>query len=76
VEYFISNDGNNFTSAGIVKNTVADKSEIVIREFGVNLAKTTARYIKVVAKNYGKLPDWHLGAGGDSWLFIDEIVVE
>ena len=77
VEYFVSNDGKNFTSAGIIKNTVADtESETVIREFSVKLPKTTARYIKVIAKNYGKLPDWHLGAGGDSWVFVDEIVVE
>lgn len=34
-----------------------------------------ARYVKVKAKNYGKLPDWHLGAGGEAFIFIDEITV-
>lgn len=34
-----------------------------------------ARYVKVKAKNYGKLPDWHMGAGGEAFIFIDEIMV-
>jgi predicted alpha-1,2-mannosidase len=34
------------------------------------------RYIKIWAKNYGPCPEWHLGAGGQTWLFADEIIVE
>lgn len=33
------------------------------------------RAIRIVAKNYGKCPDWHLGAGNDTWLFADEIIM-
>lgn len=35
------------------------------------------RFIKVVAKNIGNLPTWHLGAPfkGKAWLFVDEISV-
>ncbi|MBP6625660.1 MAG: discoidin domain-containing protein, partial [Chitinophagaceae bacterium] len=41
-------------------------------------AKTNlkARYIKVKAKNFGKIPDWHPGAGGDAFIFIDEIEIK
>ena len=35
-----------------------------------------AKYLKIFAKNYGKLPSWHEAAGAESWLFIDEIIVE
>lgn len=35
-----------------------------------------ARFIKVKATNFGKLPEWHLGAGGDAYIFIDEIRVD
>ena len=35
-----------------------------------------SRYLRVVAKNPGKLPQWHPGKGGDSYLFVDEIVIE
>ncbi|MCB0781626.1 MAG: hypothetical protein KDC03_19240, partial [Flavobacteriales bacterium] len=34
-----------------------------------------ARYITVTAKNAGPCPDWHLGAGGASWIFLDEVLV-
>jgi predicted alpha-1,2-mannosidase len=35
-----------------------------------------SRKIKIVAKSIGPCPDWHLGAGGKSWLFIDEVEVK
>ncbi len=34
-----------------------------------------ARFVRVVGRNPGKCPSWHPGAGGTSWLFVDEIVV-
>jgi hypothetical protein len=34
-----------------------------------------AQYVKVRAKNFGKLPDWHMGAGGEAFIFVDEITV-
>ncbi len=36
----------------------------------------TARYLRIKAVQYGKLPAWHLGAGGDSHIFIDEIEID
>ncbi len=35
-----------------------------------------ARYIKVVAKNYGTIPDGQDGASNPAWLFVDEIQVD
>ncbi|MBK6949685.1 MAG: hypothetical protein IPH16_17820 [Haliscomenobacter sp.] len=40
------------------------------------LGNTTARYIRVTAKNIGKCPPWHAGSGGKAWVFADEISVE
>ena len=39
---------------------------------------TKARYIKVLAKNYGDVPKWHLGApfNGKAWIFVDEIQIK
>ena len=34
------------------------------------------RYIHITAKNYGALPPWHLGYGGEAWLFADEITIK
>ena len=36
----------------------------------------SARYVKVKAKNFGALPNWHQGAGGDAFIFIDEITIK
>jgi hypothetical protein len=30
----------------------------------------------VFVKNYGKLPAWHPGAGGDAFIFVDEIEIK
>ncbi|MES2124584.1 MAG: family 20 glycosylhydrolase [Gemmatimonadota bacterium] len=35
----------------------------------------SARYVRVVAKNGGRLPAWHPGAGEVSWVFADEVIV-
>ena len=31
------------------------------------------KFLKIVAKNYGTLPEWHDGRGGKAFIFIDEI---
>ena len=38
--------------------------------------KTRLRYIRVEATNGGVVPPWHKGAGGDSWILAEEILVE
>jgi hypothetical protein len=77
VTIFTSNDGKNFTK--IFENTsqISDKDEATsIQEFITKPQNVKARYVKVWAESYGKLPDWHLSPGNDSWLFIDEIEIE
>ncbi len=34
-----------------------------------------AKYFKLTVENYGKLPDWHISAGEQAWIFADEIVI-
>ncbi len=38
-------------------------------------AGTSTRWVRVVAKGGQRLPAWHLGAGGEAWIFSDEIEV-
>lgn len=77
VEYFISEDGVNYVSFGSIENGVpADDYSIQMRRFyNMNENKVNARFIKVNAINYGKLPDWHQGRDGEAFIFIDEIEV-
>jgi predicted alpha-1,2-mannosidase len=78
VDYYISEDNVNFIYFGSVNNTLDPKlEENTILNFTSNENKgKTARYVKVIAKNFGKLPEWHQGAGGDAFIFVDEILVK
>lgn len=77
VEYYISDDNVNFTYFGSVENTLDPKiEENTILNFSSNEIKgKKARYVKVIAKNFGKLPEWHQGFGGDAFILVDEIIV-
>ena len=77
VSYWGSTDGINYQHLGDLKNNIAaDNYEVLIKEFELPVSQAL-KYIKVLAKNYGALPAWHLGygEGGDAILFIDEISV-
>ncbi len=78
VEYYSSVDGINFTPLARLVNPVQANDYVVqLKKFNFSFEKPTkARYIKVIAKNFGKLPEWHLGAGGDAFIFIDEIEIK
>ena len=78
VDYYVSEDNVNFTFLGSVANTFDPKiEENSILNFTTQETKgKKARYVKVIAKNFGKLPDWHQGAGGDAFIFIDEITIK
>lgn len=78
VDYYISEDNVNFTFFGTVANTLDPKlEENTILNFTSNEIKgKKARYVKVIAKNFGKLPDWHQGFGGDAFIFVDEIEIK
>jgi predicted alpha-1,2-mannosidase len=78
VDYYVSEDNVNFTYFGSVNNTLDPKlEENTILNFTSNEAKDKkARYVKVIAKNFGKLPEWHQGFGGDAFIFVDEITIK
>lgn len=71
----VSEDGKTWTNYGIFKNphSVMDE-ETEIDNFTIQKNVHT-RYVKIYAKNFGIIPDWHLGAGSKAWIFIDEITI-
>lgn len=76
VIFYTSSDGKNFAEAGRVKNTIpANDYEMYVTDLGIKM-NVTARYIKVKAINFGTIPQWHLGAGGQAYIFVDEVIVE
>ncbi|MFP9114986.1 GH92 family glycosyl hydrolase [Flavobacterium sp. RHBU_3] len=76
VEFFTSIDGVTYTPAGSATHTVDPHNyEVLVKELSATL-NTKARYVKVKAYNFGTLPQWHQGAGGDAYIFTDEITVK
>lgn len=78
VDYYISDNGLDFNFYGHCANTIlADDYEVQVKPFlSINSTLPSAQYIKIKAKNYGKLPDWHQGKGEDAFIFIDEIEIK
>ncbi|MGB8192425.1 MAG: beta-N-acetylhexosaminidase [Chitinophagaceae bacterium] len=75
VEVHTSTDGKKFTRAGTTTSFNKDESGFASGFMNVDFSKRTVRYIKIIAKSYGKIPDGKAGAGNPAWLFVDEIQV-
>ena len=76
VEYYVSTDNSNFTLVGTINNDIDAKEDgNIIKNFSF-VKGMTAQYVKVKAYNFGKLPEWHQGFGGDAFIFIDEITIK
>ncbi|MEA5006274.1 MAG: GH92 family glycosyl hydrolase [Rikenellaceae bacterium] len=77
IEFFISTDGKEYTSIGRVQNSIDIKSyEPIVKDLSIEADGHNIRYVRIFAENFGKIPDWHLGAGGDAYIFIDEISID
>jgi len=77
VEVYISKDGNKFTKAGTYTNTEDYQGAVTgPRNMTVSFDKTKVKAIKVKAKKYGIIPEWHGGKGSESYMFVDEIILE
>jgi len=77
VRFWISNDGYEFKMVDELTHDIPlSKEESLTYEFKSDFKNPLkARYIKVLATNFGKCPSWHMGSGGDTWIFLDEISV-
>jgi hexosaminidase len=73
VEVFTSKDGINFSSAGKSNQFVTDT--LTMGWINVSFHQQQARFIKVVAKNFGLIPEGSAGSGNKAWLMADELQV-
>ncbi|MBC7534621.1 MAG: glycoside hydrolase family 92 protein [Ferruginibacter sp.] len=73
----LSLDGNNYIPAFTGEDFLPiDDLNIQVKNVEAIFPTTAARYVRIKALQYGKLPSWHEGAGGDTHIFVDEIGVE
>jgi hypothetical protein len=76
LEVYGSYNGKNYTLRGTfpITTEVNHEGNFIFREkFEIPIS---TRLLRIVVKNPGKLPEGLPGAGFDSWVFMDEIVVE
>ena len=77
VDVELSLDGKTFRPAMSITSDVSEKREgAITKEFVKSIPPTSARYLRIRAVNFGKIPAWHPGSGGDAWIFADEIIIE
>ena len=76
VEFMISDDGVHFKPAAAVTSKVnVQDMKVQTQLFNADLNQK-ARFVKIIAHQYGKLPDWHESKGQPTYIFADEIVLE
>ena len=79
VIFYTSMDNKNFKKVGEANNEINPEDENVqTQKLILNVTPQKARYVKIVAKNFGKLPEWHQGYpyNGDAYIFISEIEIQ
>lgn len=76
IEFSVSEDGNQFSALGSLENAVDPTAAATIKRCKKEFQQRNARYVKMVAHNPGKCPDWHPQKGQNVWLAVDEIIVE
>lgn len=74
-EIYISEDGENYEQYIAFDGIESEKSEEAKLHVFIAKGESTGRYLKIKVNNYGKLPVWHVSAGQQAWLFMDEISV-
>ena len=67
---------------GIKYNTIINQSiktikdrDPIIKRVETEFKKQHVAFIKIIAKNRGELPQWHI-RNGDAWLFVDEVSIK
>lgn len=83
VEIYTSYDGKEYSPFGTMPTTTfkfpSDNIDASIEKASSFTKPITCQYVKIVAKNYGKLPSWHQGynmEGDNAFIFVDEITIK
>jgi predicted alpha-1,2-mannosidase len=77
IKISISTDGNSYKSIYFDSAFKDIRDEKPQRKWiETKIKSQSARYVRIEMKQYGKLPEWHEGAGGDTHIFVDEVTIE
>lgn len=75
-QVFLSIDGVDFKEVYAQDIPMVQQGDgIRITDLKATFATQKARYVRVLATIYDRIPDWHYSAGQPTFLFVDEIIV-
>ncbi|MFS4466742.1 FN3 associated domain-containing protein [Maribacter sp. 2210JD10-5] len=73
---YTSENGKRFKRIKSIKLPKEEPSnDVTTTFFDMEIPPTKAKYVKVEIKSPLKNPSWHTNPGGNSWIFIDEIIL-
>ncbi|NBP05895.1 MAG: hypothetical protein EBV15_06705 [Bacteroidetes bacterium] len=76
VSYSFSMDGKIWRNAcGSMNNIPIDSLGAQKQTISTYTKPVQARYVKMRAAQHGTLPEWHPGAGGETFIFVDELEI-
>ncbi|MCH5232950.1 MAG: family 20 glycosylhydrolase [Muribaculaceae bacterium] len=78
VELLISNDGINFTSLAQIEmpEELIWTKENQKKDLDFKNLNTEGRFVKIKAKNPGKIPEGFARDGNNTWLYFDEFIID
>jgi len=80
VEVSLSLDEEDWGPPRVVEIPLEEDSRKAVERITVDVSDAggtqPARFLRIRARNRGRLPEWHPGYPESAWLFVDEIVVE
>ncbi len=71
----ISEDGKTYKPVSSTAFPYPTQHMEEVRENKINFDPVQARYVRLLIKKENKMPQWHAGAGGSAFIFIDEIKI-
>ena len=73
----VSTDGEDFQEVATLRtNVAADAEGILLRDMVAEVDVAEARFVRIMARSLGTIPDWHPGRGDGAFIFVDEVIVE
>lgn len=77
VSYAFSLDGQQwYGSCGSINKIPVDSLGSHKQTISTTTKPVKARFVKILASQHGVLPEWHPGAGGETFIFVDELEIK
>lgn len=76
ITVYTSENGKQYKRVKSMKLPKEEPSnDVSMAFFDMEIPPTKAKYVKVEIKSPLKNPSWHPNPGGNSWIFVDEIIL-